>query len=67
MPIGTPKPQTIATKKYEQKAGWLSKSYKLRRELVEEFAEACRKAGVSQAGQLSVMMEEFIKRQQENE
>lgn len=67
MPIGTPRPQTIATKKYEQKAGWLSKSYKLRRELVEEFAEACKKAGVSQAGQLSVMMEEFIKRQQENE
>lgn len=63
MPIGDPKPQTIATKKYEQKAGWLSKSYKLRRELVEQFAEACEKAGVSQAGQISEMMKEFIERE----
>ena len=47
MPIGKPKPQTVATKKYEQKAGWVSKSYKLKRDLVEQFAEACEKAGVS--------------------
>lgn len=66
MPIGNPKPQTIATKKYEQKAGFVSKSYKLRRELVEQFAEACEKAGVSQAAQLTAMMKEFIE-QQENE
>ena len=48
MPIGSPKPQTIATKKYEQKAGFVSKSYKLRRELVDQFAVACEKAGTSQ-------------------
>ena len=66
MPLGNPKPQTIATKKYEQKAGFVSKSYKLRRELVEQFAEACEKAGVSQAAQLTAMMKEFIE-QQENE
>lgn len=66
MPIGNPKPQTIATKKYEQKAGFVSKSYKLRRELVDQFAEACEKAGVSQAAQLTAMMKEFIE-QQENE
>lgn len=63
MPIGNPKPQTIATKKYEQKAGWVSKSYKLKRELVNQFAEACEKAGVSQAAQLSKMMIEFIEQQ----
>lgn len=40
MPIGSPKPQTIATKKYEQKAGFVSKSYKLRRELV---GSVCRR------------------------
>lgn len=45
MPVGSPKPQTVATKKYEKKAGFLSKSYKLKRELVERFAEACDKAG----------------------
>lgn len=61
MPIGRPKPQTIATKKYEAKAGWVSKSYKLKKELVDEFALACEKAGTSQAAQLSLMMKEFIK------
>lgn len=63
MPIGNPKPQTIATKKYEQKAGFVSKSYKLRRELVDQFAAACEKAGVSQAAQLTKMMNEFIEEQ----
>lgn len=47
--------------KWNEKAGLISKSYKLKRELVDEFAEACDKAGVSQAGQLSKMMREFIK------
>lgn len=61
MPVGNPKPQTIATKKYEAKAGWVSKSYKLKKELVDEFAEACDKAGTSQAAQLSLMMKQFIK------
>lgn len=63
MPIGSPKPQTIATKKYAEKAGLVSKSYKLKRELVEEFAKACEAAGVSQASQITVMMKEFIEQQ----
>lgn len=63
MPIGDPKPQTVATRKYEQKTGWVSKSYKLKREVVEQFAEACEKAGVSQAAQLTKMMNEFIEDQ----
>lgn len=60
MPKGNPKPQTVATRKYEAKAGWVSKSYKLKKELVDEFASACEKAGTSQAAQLSLMMKEFI-------
>lgn len=60
MPVGNPKPQTVATAKYEKKAGWMSKSYKLKREIVEEYAEACKKADVSAAGQLMKMMREFI-------
>ncbi|WP_251491342.1 chemotaxis protein [Otoolea muris] len=63
MPVGSPKPQTIATKKYEEKAGWISKSYKLKRELVERFAAACQEAGISQAAQLTKMMNEFIEQQ----
>ncbi|WP_456082418.1 chemotaxis protein [Mediterraneibacter sp.] len=60
MPVGSPKPQTVATAKYEKKAGWMSKSYKLKKEIVEEYAEACKKADVSAAGQLMKMMREFI-------
>ena len=63
MPVGNPSKQTIATKKYEKKAGWVSKSYKLKKEVVDDFAEACEKAGVSAAGQLIQMMKEFIEQQ----
>lgn len=63
MPVGSPKPQTVATKKYEKKAGFVSKSYKLKQDLVEQFAEACDKSGISQAGQLTKMMREFIEEQ----
>lgn len=63
MPVGKPKAQTIASKKYQDKLGIISKSYKLKREVVDGFAEACEKAGVSQAAQLTKMMEEFIAEQ----
>ncbi len=60
MPVNNPSKQTIATGKYQKKVGLISKSYKLKEELVKEFAKACDDAGVSQAGQLSKMMQEFI-------
>ena len=59
MSTGNPKPQTVASKKYQDKAGWISKSYKLKREITELYADACEKAGVSQAGQLMRMMKDF--------
>ncbi len=65
MPVGNPKPQTVATRKYEAKAGWISKSYKLKKETVEAFAKACDKAGVSQAGKLTEMMNAFVNEVQE--
>lgn len=46
--------------RWNQKAGLISKSYKLKDTLVKEFAKTCDKVGVSQAGQLSKMMQEFI-------
>ena len=49
--------------KWNAKAGYMSKSYKLKREVEEQFAEACEKAGVSQAAQLTKMMNEFIEDQ----
>ncbi len=53
--------QTKATKKYQEKVGLVSKSYKIKKELVDDFAKACEIRGISQAKQLSLMMEEFIK------
>lgn len=41
--------------------GLVSKSYKLQQEIVDNFAAACKQAGVSQAGQLTKMMEDFCK------
>lgn len=67
MPVGNPKPQTLATRKYEKKAGWMSKSYKLKKEVVEAYAEACELAGVSQAGQLMKMMQEFTEQTKHSE
>ena len=52
--------QSKATRKYEAKVGLVSKSYKLKKEVVEAFANACEKHGVSQSGQLTAMMQAFI-------
>ena len=62
--------QTLRNQRYQDKAGWISKSYKMKREVVEAFAEDCELSGVSQAGQLSRMMKEYVeqvKRQKNNE
>lgn len=61
MPKGEPNAQTKASEKYQQKAGYMSKSFKLKRDIAEAFANACTEAGVSQAGQLTAMMKEFAK------
>ena len=58
-----PKAQTRATDKWQKKVGIISKSFKLKKELTDEFKEACEKAGVSQEAQISKMMREFIDEQ----
>ena len=47
--------------KYKKKAGWLSKSYTLKKDIVEAFKEACEKQGVSQASVLSAYMIDYAK------
>ena len=47
--------------RWQKKAGYISKAYKLKQETVEKFAEACKKANVSQAAQIRELMENFIK------
>lgn len=63
MPKGNPNAQTIASEKYQKKAGYMTKGFKLKREVAEQFAEACEKAGVSQAAQITKMMRVFIEEQ----
>jgi len=60
MPKGSPSRQTVATALYTKKVGLISKSYKLRKNLVEDFARACEETGVSQAGKLSEMMQKYV-------
>ena len=63
MPKGEPNSQTRASAKWNKAAGYIAKSYKLKKELTDAFAEACEAAGVSQASQVSKMMREFIDQQ----
>lgn len=49
-----------ADKKYHEKIGLISKSYKLHRDVVEEFAVACNKKGVSLSSTLEDLMRQFI-------
>ena len=46
--------------RWNERNGYISKSYKLHSDLVKEFAEACNIAGISQKRQLEKMMSEFI-------
>lgn len=61
MPKGDPNRQTKATDRYQKKAGYKSKSFKLRGDVAERFAAACDRAGVSQAAKITELMEAFIK------
>ena len=60
MPKGSPNRQTIASEKYQKKAGYMTKGFKIKRDLAEDFARVCELAGVSQAGKISELMKEFI-------
>ena len=53
---------TRATARYQKKKGLISKSYKLPRDVVDEFAEACEERELSQASVLTKYMKYYIKR-----
>ena len=67
MPKGNPKPQTVASEKYQKKAGYMTKGFKIKREAAEKFARACDKAGVSQASQITKFMLEFAEKYEKNQ
>jgi len=53
---------TRATARYHAKKGLVSKSYKLDRDIVEMFAEACENAETSQAKVLTAFMKRYIRK-----
>jgi hypothetical protein len=55
-----PKAQTKATQKWQEKAGLMSKSYKLKSETVQAFAEACEANGKPQSEVLASLMSAYI-------
>lgn len=61
MPKGNPNSQTIASEKYQKKAGYMTKGFKLKREVVEPFVEVCEREGLSQAAVISKFMKDFVK------
>lgn len=60
MPRGNPNAQTLATERYQKKAGYVHKNFKLKGDVVERFVAACEQKGVSQASVITEMMERFI-------
>ena len=62
-----PNTQTAATKRYHEKIGYISKSYKLSKETAEAFKETCAKEGVSQASKLAELMVAYIQSVKESE
>lgn len=61
MPKGNPSKQTIASEKYQKKVGYMTKGFKLKRDIVEQFEAACDRAGRPQAEVIREFMEEFVK------
>ena len=60
MPKGNPSRQTAASERYQKKAGYRVKGFKLRGDVADRFASACERAGVSQAAKITELMEIFI-------
>ena len=46
--------------KWNEEHGLVSRSYKLQKEIADEFKNTCEKVGISQKKQLETMMIQFI-------
>lgn len=61
MPKGEASLQTLRTERYQKKAGYMTKGFKLKRDIVEQFEKACIENGESQAAVITRLMNEYIK------
>lgn len=50
--------------KWDEKAGLVPKTYKVNKEVAEEFRQACKEAGVAMGTQLTKLMKEFVEKSQ---
>lgn len=48
--------------RWNEKNNYIAKSFKMRKELAEEFKAVCDSVGVSQSGQIVKMMTDFIEK-----
>lgn len=60
MPKGSPTKQTLRIDRYQKKAGYITKGFKMKRDLADEFRDTCERLGVSQASVITNYMREFI-------
>jgi len=60
MPKGQPNAQTLASMRYQQKIGLIPKSFKIKKELADNFKKACEEKGVGQAATVSKLLQGFI-------
>ena len=54
-----------AQDRWNEKNGYISKSFRMDRSLAEEFKQACDSVGVSQAETIQQLMREFIVNQKQ--
>ena len=60
MTIEKAKSRYDAQERWQEKVGLVSKSYKLKKELVDDFAKKCKESGESQAAAITRLMEWYI-------
>lgn len=61
MPKGSPSAQTRASAKYQAKAGYITKGFKIKKDVADLFEAACQRNGVSQASVITKLMLDYSK------
>ena len=63
MPKGDPSKATQRVERYQKKAGYKVKGFKLKGDVAERFEAACAAAGESQASVITRLMNQYIEQQ----
>ena len=60
MAAGKPNKNTVRVERYQKTVGYKAKTFKLKGDVADRFAEACVANGESQAAAITRLMEEYI-------